>query len=51
MTTVTEKDLFFKPSYLKAGGQNCRYRQYRLKIFFQTYDHLVWGQEGPGNNH
>lgn len=50
MPTVTEKDLFFKHSSLKVGGQNSGHRQYGLKILFK-HDHLVWGQEGPGNNH
>lgn len=51
MPTVTEKDLFFKHSSLKVGGQNSGHRQYITKNLFQMHDHLVWGQERPGNNH
>lgn len=40
MTTATEKDLFFKHSYLKVEGQDSGYRQYRLKIFLKHM--IIW---------
>lgn len=40
MVTVTEKDLFFKHSGLKVGGQNSLHRQNRLKVFLKHM--IIW---------
>lgn len=40
MPTVTEKDLFFKHSSLKVGGQNSGHRHIRLKILFKHM--IIW---------
>lgn len=40
MAIVTEKDLFFEHSDLKAGGQNSLHRQNRLKVFLKRM--IIW---------
>lgn len=40
MPTVTEKDLFFKHSSFKVGGQNTGHRQYGLEVLFKHM--IIW---------